>query len=47
MPRWTDSVAVGQEMFLLNLQRDLAARGINKPVLNSDGNWVPQDGGSP
>jgi putative transposase len=46
-PVWTESFAVGEEMYLLSLKRDLAARGINKHAVDHGGTWVLQDGDSP
>jgi putative transposase len=42
-PNWTESVAVGQETYLLNLKRELRARGINKHAVDNGGTWVLQD----
>jgi putative transposase len=43
-PAWTESVAVGEQTYLLELQRDLAARGIHKHAVDNGGTWVLQDG---
>jgi len=42
-PAWTESVAVGEEAYLLKVKRDLAARGINKHAVDHGAVWVLQD----
>jgi len=42
-PNWTESVAVGQETYLLEFKRELVARGINKHALDNGGTWVLRD----
>ena len=39
VPTWTESIAVGEEMYRLKVKRSLAARGINKhaPVIDVPG----------
>jgi hypothetical protein len=44
---WTESVAVGEETYLLKLKRELAARGINKHAVDNGTVWALQDGDRP
>ncbi len=46
-PAWTESVAVGEETYLLKLKRALAARGINKYAVDNGTAWVLQDADRP
>jgi REP-associated tyrosine transposase len=44
---WTESIGVGEEMYVRKLKRDLAARGINKNVVDNGGTWILQDRNRP
>jgi putative transposase len=46
-PVWTESDAVGEEMYLLELKRDLAARGISKHAVDNGSIWALKDGDGP
>ena len=46
-PAWTESVAVGEEKYILKLQRDMGARGINRHAVDNGGTWVLKDGDGP
>jgi putative transposase len=46
-PAWTESIAVGEELYLLQLKQDLAARGINKHAIDNGTAWVLRDGDRP
>ncbi len=46
-PVWTESLAVGEEMYVLNIKRDLSARGIKKHAVDNGSKWVLQDAGIP
>ena len=43
-PAWTEFVAVGEESFLLNVKRNLAARGVNRHAVDNGSKWVLKDG---